>query len=252
MELLHVFVNNVQVNILIKSLTYWHNGEKVRKTMNEMMTINTTTLANKDLKKHLNEIKKAVETIGANRWKVADALRKIAENDEYKDDFKTDAALAEALGMKRQNFQKLVKASKYHAECKTTDENGNNVLLLDGFSVSAVFEIIVIPIEEVETYFYTMSGTEYEVTKESTCKAVRESVQTYKAWTDDSAETDIESVESDTELAESSESDTATAEKRGDEELINAITSITDFLNHASREEVLEVKEYIEGHYNND
>ena len=34
--------------------------------------------------------------------------------------------------------------------------------------------------------------------------------------------------------------------------LIDAITSITDFLNHASREEVLEVKEYIEEHYNND
>ena len=210
--------------------------------MNEVMTINTTTLANKDLKKHLNEIKKAVETIGANRWKVADALRNIAENNEYKEDFKTDTALAEAIGMKRQNFQKLVKASKYHAECKTKDENGNNVLLLEGFSVSAVFEIIVIPIEEVETYFCTMSGTEYEVTKESTCKAVRESVQTYKAWTD----------ESDTELAESdepAESDTATAENRGDEELLNAITRITDFLNHASREEVLEVKDFVEKHY---
>ena len=217
--------------------------------MNEVMTINTTTLANKDLRKHLNEIKKAVETIGANRWKVADALRKIAESNEYKEHFKTDTALAEALGMKRQNFQKLVKASKYHAECKTTDENGNNVLLLDGFSVSAVFEIIVIPIEEVETYFYTMSGTEYEVTKESTCKAVRESVQTYKAWTDETTEPaeTTESAET-TEAAETAES----AEKRGDDELVNAITSITDFLNHASREEVLEVKEYIEEHYNND
>ena len=221
--------------------------------MNDVITINTTALANKDLKKHLNEIKKAVETIGANRWKVADALRKISENDEYKEDFKTDTALAEALGMKRQNFQKLVKASKYHAECKIPDENGNNVLLLDGFSVSAVFEIIVIPIEDVATYFYTMSGTEYEVTKESTCKEVRESVQTYKAWTDESAESaeTTESVET-AEPAESVESDTATAEKRGDDELINAITSITDFLNHASREEVLEVKEYIEEHYNND
>ena len=50
--------------------------------MNDVITINTTTLANKDLKKHLNEIKKAVETIGANRWKVADALRNISENNE--------------------------------------------------------------------------------------------------------------------------------------------------------------------------
>ena len=161
--------------------------------------------------------------------------------------------MAEALGMKRQNFQKLVKASKYHAECKTTDENGNNVLLLDGFSVSAVFEIIVIPIEEVETYFYTMSGTEYEVTKESTCKAVRESVQTYKAWTDEPAETTEPAESAETaEPEDLVESDIESAEKRGDEELIDAITSITDFLNHASREEVLEVKEYIEEHYNND
>ena len=221
--------------------------------MNEVMTINTTNLVNKDLKKHLNEIKKAIDTIGANRWKVADALRNIAENNEYKEDFKTDTALAEALGMKRQNFQKLVKASKYHAECKTTDENGNNVLLLDGFSVSAVFEIIVIPIEEVETYFYTMSGTEYEVTKESTCKAVRESVQTYKAWTDETTEPAETTESAETaESAETTDSDTESAEKRGDDELINAITSITDFLNHASREEVLEVKEYIEEHYNND
>ena len=218
--------------------------------MNDVMTINTATLANKDLKKHLNEIKKAVETIGANRWKVADALRKIAENNEYKEDFKTDTALAEALGMKRQNFQKLVKASKYHAECKSVDENGNVTLLLDGFSVSAVFEIIVIPIDEVPTYFDCMVGTELAITKESTCKEVRESVQTYKAWTDESAESS-ESAETNesAESSESVESDTETAEKRGDEELINAITSITDFLNHASREEVLEVKDFIEKHY---
>ena len=218
--------------------------------MNEVMTINTTTLANKDLRKHLNEIKKAVETIGANRWKVADALRKISENDEYKDDFKTDTALAEALGMKRQNFQKLVKASKYHAECKSVDEEGNVTLLLDGFSVSAVFEIISIPIDEVPTYFDCMIGTELAITKESTCKEVRESVQTYKAWTDESAESSetAESAES-SESAEPGESDTESAEKRGDEELVNAITSITDFLNHASREEVLEVKDFIEKHY---
>ena len=228
-------------------------GRKREKTMNDVMTIDTTALANKDLKKHLNEIKKAVETIGANRWKVADALRKIAENDEYKEDFKTDTALAEALGMKRQNFQKLVKASKYHAECKSVDEDGNVTLLLDGFSVSAVFEIIVIPIDEVPTYFDCMIGTELAITKESTCKEVRESVQTYKAWTEESDES-AESAESEesaetTDTAESSESDTATAENRGDEELLNAITRITDFLNHASREEVLEVKDFIEKHY---
>ena len=210
--------------------------------MNDVMIINTAALANKDLKKHLNEIKKAVETIGANRWKVADALREISENNEYKEDFKTDTALAEALGMKRQNFQKLVKASKYHAECKSVDKDGNVTLLLDGFSVSAVFEIIVIPIYEVPTYFECMIGTELAITKESTCKEVRESVQTYKAWTEES----VESSESD---AESVESDTESAEKRGDEELINAITRITDFLNHASREEVLEVKDFIEKHY---
>ena len=235
---------------LIKLLTYRHIGEKERKTMNDVITINTNALANKDLKKHLNEIKKAVETIGANRWKVADALRKIAENDEYKEDFKTDTALAEALGMKRQNFQKLVKASKYHAECKSVDEEGNVTLLLDGFSVSAVFEIISIPIDEVPTYFDCMIGTELAITKESTCKEVRESVQTYKAWTDESAESSetAESAES-SESAEPVESDTESAEKRGDEELINAITSITDFLNHASREEVLEVKDFIEKHY---
>ena len=222
-------------------------GEREKKTMNDVMTINTNALANKDLKKHLNEVKKAVETIGANRWKVADALRKIAENEEYKEDFKTDTALAEALGMKRQNFQKLVKASKYHAECKSVDEEGNVTLLLDGFSVSAVFEIISIPIDEVPTYFDCMIGTELAITKESTCKEVRESVQTYKAWTDESSET-AESAES-SESAEPDESDTESAEKRGDEELINAITSITDFLNHASREEVLEVKDFIEKHY---
>ena len=216
--------------------------------MNDVMTINTTALANKDLRKHLNEIKKAVETIGTNRWKVADALRKISENDEYKEDFKTDTALAEALGMKRQNFQKLVKASKYHAECKSVDEDGNVTLLLDGFSVSAVFEIIVIPIDEVPTYFDCMVGTELAITKESTCKEVRESVQTYKAWTDESAESSEPGTES-AEPEESVESDTESAEKRGDEELINAITSITDFLNHASREEVLEVKDFIEKHY---
>ena len=58
--------------------------------MNDLMTIKTNELMNKKLASRLNSVKKCMETIGRNKWKVADELRAIYEDELYKDDFSNE------------------------------------------------------------------------------------------------------------------------------------------------------------------
>ena len=207
--------------------------------MNDLMTIKTTELMNKKLASRLNSVKKCMETIGRNKWKVADELRAIYEDELYKDDFSNDTELAEALGMKRQNFQKLVKASKYHTEATDImlDDNGEEVKvkLLDGFTVSAVFEMLSIKIEDLPTFFDTMNDTSLAVDKNSTVKQIREAVQTYKAWIETDNET-TDNEPTDNEPTDNVLTDNEpTDNKMPDNETIlscaEMVASITDFIN---------------------
>ena len=212
--------------------------------MNDLMTIKTNELTNKKLASRLNSVKKHMETIGRNKWKVADELRAIYEDELYKDDFSNDTELAEALGMKRQNFQKLVKASKYHSEATDTmlDDNGEEVKvkLLDGFTVSAVFEMLSIKIEDLPTFFDTMNDTSLAVDKNSTVKQVREAVQTYKAWIEtdneptDNEPTDNEPTDNeptDNELTDNEPTDNETSDNEPILSCVEIAASITDFIN---------------------
>lgn len=148
--------------------------------MNEIITINPTELANKKLAKEVKNIATALQSIGKNKWKVADALRNVYDEELWKDDFSTDKELAAALGLSRPNMKKLVCASHYYNDIVEVVKNADTgeddtVKVLDGFTVSAVMELLGIAKSDVVSFL-----DEYSITKDSTCKEIREAVKLYK------------------------------------------------------------------------
>ena len=202
--------------------------------MLELTTINTTELANKKLGTQLNVIKKAVDTGNNQQWKIADAIATIVDDELFIDDFETEGNLAKVLGMSRPNLNKMKKASHYHKE----------VAELNAFTLTKVMELLVIPQEEIVDF---LDG--YMITPSSTCREVREAVS---AWKDDNvvadAEiTDAEDAEDETN-ADDSEStvvdeSTESSTSNTDDDSLAPIKNLIDTLN---RDELLEVKEYIE------
>lgn len=153
--------------------------------MNEIITIKTTELANKKLAKEVKNIATALQTIGKNKWKVADALRNVYDDELWKDDFSTDKELATALGLSRPNMKKLVCASHYHNDIVEVVKNADTgdddtVKVLDGFTVSAVMELLGVAKSDVATFL-----DEYSITKESTCREIRDAVKLYKDGTEE-------------------------------------------------------------------
>ena len=200
--------------------------------MLELTTINTTELANKKLGTQLNAIKKAVDTGNNQQWKIADAIATIVDDELFIDDFETEGNLAKVLGMSRPNLNKMKKASHYHKEVEE----------LNAFTLTKVMELLVIPKDEIVDF---LDG--YMITPSSTCREVREAVSARK---DDNIVADAEDAE-DTEDAtdeveqeskvvdESTESSTSNT----DDDSLAPIKNLIDTLN---RDELLEVKEYIE------
>ena len=202
--------------------------------MLELTTINTTELANKKLGTQLNAIKKAVDTGNNQQWKIADAIATIVDDELFVDDFETEENLAKVLGMSRPNLNKMKKASHYHKE----------VAELNAFTLTKVMELLVIPQEEIVDF---LDG--YMITPSSTCREVREAVS---AWKDDNivadAEiTDAEDAEDKTNENESEstvvDESTESSTSNTDDDSLAPIKNLIDTLN---RDELLEVKEYIE------
>ena len=168
--------------------------------MNEVIVVEAMGLVNKELTKEVTKIANAIATIGKNKWKVADAIRNISEKELYKDDFETDTALAEKLGMSKAQFSKLKNASLYHAYSYDVVEDGttHEVVPLNDFTVTQVMEMLVIPLADIAEF---LDG--FEVTPTMTIKDIRECVS---CWKDDNKEQD-----SDTEsepVANEQESET--------------------------------------------
>ena len=202
--------------------------------MLELTTINTTELTNKKLGTQLNNIKKAVDTGNNQQWKIADAIATIVDDELFVDDFETEGNLAKVLGMSRPNLNKMKKASHYHKEVEE----------LNAFTLSKVMELLVIPKEEIVDF---LDG--YMITPSSTCREVREAVS---AWKDDNivadAEiTDAEDAENETNEKESGstvvDESTESSTSNTDDDSLAPIKNLIDTLN---RDELLEVKEYIE------
>ena len=145
----------------------------------EITKIESMELTNKELKKDVKKLAKAYQTIQINKWAVADTLRNICENETYKDDFKNDSAFAKVIGMNRSNLQRMVKASYYHSlvtpikDAETGETK--DVAILDGFGVSAVMEMLVIPEDNLLDFI-----SDYDVAPTSSVTSIRESVAVWK------------------------------------------------------------------------
>lgn len=200
--------------------------------MLELTTINTTELTNKKLGTQLNNIKKAVDTGNNQQWKIADAIATIVDDELFVDDFETEGNLAKVLGMSRPNLNKMKKASHYHKE----------VAELNAFTLTKVMELLVIPQEEIVDF---LDG--YMITPSSTCREVREAVS---AWKDDNIVADAE-VKDIEESTESLSADTNTGVDESIESSASntdddALTPIKNLIDTMNRNELLELKEYIE------
>ena len=210
--------------------------------MLELTTINTTELTNKKLGTQLNNIKKAVDTGNNQQWKIADAIATIVDDELFVDDFETEGNLAKVLGMSRPNLNKMKKASHYHKEVEE----------LNAFTLTKVMELLVIPQDEIVDF---LDG--YMVTPSSTCREVREAVS---AWKDDNIVADAEitdaeestvvddNIVADAEITDAEESTvvdeaTESSTSNTDDDSLAPIKNLIDTLN---RDELLEVKEYIE------
>ena len=145
----------------------------------EIAKIESMELTNKELKKDVKKLAKAYQTIQSNKWAVADTLRSICENETYKDDFKNDSAFAKVIGMNRSNLQRMVKASYYHSlvtpikDAETGETK--DVSILDGYGVSAVMEMLVIPEDNLLDFI-----SDYEIKPTSSVTSIRESVAVWK------------------------------------------------------------------------
>ena len=199
--------------------------------MLELTTINTTELTNKKLSTQINTIKKAVDTGNNQQWKITDAIATIVDDELFVDDFETEGNLAKVLGMSRPNLNKMKKASHYH----------NEVEELNDFTLTKVMELLVIPKEEIVDF---LDG--YMITPSSTCREVRDAVS---AWKDDNVVADAEITDSEESTDEADADETVVDEStesstsNNDDDSLAPIKNLIDTLN---RDELLEVKEYIE------
>ena len=178
--------------------------------MNEVIVVEAMGLVNKELTKEVTKIANAIATIGKNKWKVADAIRNISEKELYKDDFETDTALAEKLGMSKAQFSKLKNASLYHSYSYDVVEDGttHEVVPLNDFTVTQVMEMLVIPLADIAEFL-----DEFEVTPTMTIKDIRECVS---FWKDDNKEQD-----SDTESEPEADEPEASEAESNNEDCIS-------------------------------
>ena len=202
--------------------------------MLELTTINTMELTNKKLGTQLNNIKKAVDTGNNQKWKIADAIATIVDDELFVDDFETEGNLAKVLGMSRPNLNKMKKASHYHKEVEE----------LNAFTLTKVMELLVIPQEEIVNFL-----DDYMITPSSTCREVRESVS---AWKDDNVVTDakITDAEDTDDATDENESESTVVDESTESSTSNidddALAEIKKMIDLMNREELLELKKYIE------
>lgn len=199
--------------------------------MLELITINTTELTNKKLGTQLNNIKKAVETGNNQQWKIADAIATIVDDELFIDDFETEGNLANVLGMSRPNLNKMKNASHYHKE----------VAELNAFTLTKVMELLVIPQEKIVDF---LDG--YMITPSSTCREVRDAVS---AWKDDNIVADVKITDAEDtkdEVEQESKEEDESIDSSTSNTNEDALALIKNLIDSMNRNELLELKEYIE------
>lgn len=143
--------------------------------MNELKTINTNALANKELAKELTNINKALTGIAGSEWKIAKSVHHIMGKELYKDDFETDKAFADTIGVSKASLSRMHRAVDLLDGVVV-----EGVKILMDYTVNKVAEMVAIPCEEIPAF---LDG--YGITSKSTVREIREAVS---CWKDDNAE----------------------------------------------------------------
>ena len=131
--------------------------------MNEIITINTAELKNRKMATQLSTINKAILTGEKSKWTIAEAIKKIINEELYIDDFENEQSLADVLGMSRPQLNKLKRAVDYKE------------VLGEEWGVSQILELLPIPLEELESVV-----ADYQISPSDNCRTIREAVQCYK------------------------------------------------------------------------
>ena len=132
------------------------------------------------------------------------------------------------------NLNKMKKASHYHKEVEE----------LNAFTLTKVMELLVIPQEEIVDF---LDG--YMITPSSTGREVREAVS---AWKDDNvvADAEITDAEDTEDATDENESESTVVDESTESSTSNtdddALAPIKKLIDTLNRDELLEVKEYIE------
>lgn len=192
---------------------------------NEMMIMNTElNFVNKQLSTEVSKISKAISSDKKSKWVVADAIRKIVDEELFKDDFKTEKEFADFLGTSRPNLNKLKNASAL----KVGVENA----CLNEYSVGQVIEMLSVDVTLIPKFLIG-----YQITQNSTIAAIREAVQCYK---EDTAIPTNGTLVEDEKEEKSSTSNTAT-----DTEDNTLLEKVISALNKASAEDIEDIYEFM-------
>lgn len=143
--------------------------------MNELKIVNTNALANKELAKELTNINKSLTGIAGSEWKIAKSVHTIMGKELYKDDFETDKAFADTIGVSKASL------SRMHRAVDLLDGViVEGVKILMDYTVNKVAEMVAIPVEEIPAF---LAG--YGISSKSTVREIREAVS---CWKDDNLE----------------------------------------------------------------
>lgn len=150
--------------------------------MNELKIIAVGNVSNARLKTQLTNINKAMTASNKASWDLCKAFHEIVTGELFEQDFKTEKAFAEFVGVSKGQMNKMHRAYTYHKMLSDFNEK------LTGLTVSKVMELL--PIQEDEL---TAFVKELDIDDTWTTLDIRESV---KEWTSFIA---IESDETDGE-----------------------------------------------------
>lgn len=161
--------------------------------MNELKIIAVGNVSNARLKTQLTNINKAMTASNKASWDLCKAFHEIVTGELFEQDFKTEKAFAEFVGVSKGQMNKMHRAYTYHKMLADFNEK------LTGLTVSKVMELL--PIQEDEL---TAFVKELDIDDTWTTLDIRESV---KEWTsaidgEESEETEESEVKQDSDTSE--------------------------------------------------
>lgn len=165
--------------------------------MYDLIRMNTTTLCNKELAKSITTINEAVKLGNKSSWVVAEELARISREELYEEDFDTDKAFAEFVGITKGYLSQCKRAVDFKENHPDVDTTVGKAYLFSTVDLFEDFQNWVL-----ETY--TAQPCEFSD------KAVRDLIKEYNSKDDVE---DVEEVEEEVENDESSETDNADIEE---------------------------------------